>query len=176
MITQLKEIPFKQTSLYGGYFYTLAHMLNNENIIYDKDYYRNINLTSYHKNRLFHKFTNQYSRPLIYLEKSVSIPIYSVAYIQPKYKKLFKFEDYVSVDYYKSYIVEIYLTPNRKHYILLIKNLGGLIVVDSMNDFILEMTEDDFFNEYYPIGYEEFIHKYDGEILNTFDEIKHLVN
>lgn len=181
MIQNIKPILYQQPGIYGGFFYCLANLLNNPSPIAEKSQFVNKPLTNFYRNKYYHKYTNQLSFPKIFLERNVSIPIFSIAYSNPKYQKLFKFDsfDMAYENQYNIYFTEIYLTPKRRHFILLLKDMATtneIYVIDPMDDYIVTMNAEDFFTNYYVIGYDELISKYTGKIYIDEKSISHLID
>ena len=179
-MTEIKPIQFKQDGIKGGFFYALAHLLNNESVINEKHKFVNRPLLNFYKSKTYHKYTGQLSSPEIFLDRTISIPIFSTGFSNPKYRNLFEFEEFYNdmIGLYNVKFVEVFLTPKRMHTILLIKDMSiydEIFVIDSMEDFIIKMNGTEFFNTYYVSSCDELFHKFDGKIYLPYEQISHLI-
>ena len=180
MFKELKTIPYHQGILYGGFFYNLANLLQNSQIVTEVNVYRNKNLTNYYKNYIYHKYTSQKTNPETFIEQQALVNIYPYGLKIEKEKDLFKFNESSNKykEKYKIYFVNVNLTKLRTHEIILIKpmfNPTDLYLLDSMNDYTYSLNKNDFFNEYNVMGFSTFEHKYFNEVTFSFQELSHLI-
>jgi hypothetical protein len=175
------NIPFKQDILYGGFIYCLANFLNNDYILNEKNKYKNINLTYYFKNKLFHRYTDQFTNPLLFIEPKIllkDVYPFSIKGERLKLQFHFNFSSNELKDLYKIYFVDVNLTRMRKHCILVLKSMTdplNIIVVDPRKDYIMQMANDDLFKSYYVMGFSSIEHKYNDDVYYNYDDVSHLI-
>lgn len=178
LIEKIKPISYKQKSHFGGFFYSLANLLNNKNILTELNYFRLNILTTYDKNKIFHKYLKKYLHPTLYIENNTNIELYYNPFRNEEYRNLFNFNEIGDFGKYNIYIVEVFLTPILKHNILVIKHMKDneyIYVIDSLKQFIFKTEASSLFTIYKVIGYDEIIHKQKGKIYFTYNDIKHLI-
>lgn len=180
MITPIKPMPIQQDILYGGFIYALANLLNKKRILTEVSTFRNINVTDYHRNKIYHKYTNQKSQQLTFIQRILQIPLFPFSIKSEREKNLFEFDQYRNSDegLYKVYFIDANLTKLRKHEFIVLKPMdvsNEVIVIDAMQDSILRMDKDSLFNNYYIQGFSILEHKRFDPVYFTEEEIQHLI-
>lgn len=180
MIIKLKEMPIPQETLYGGFIYSLANLLNNRSILVEVSTFKNINVTDFHKNNIYHKYTNQRSQQLDFIQKQIYIPMYPFSIRGEREKGLFLFDEYSlnKKGLYKIYFIDANLTKLRKHDFIVIKPMdvsNEIIVLDPMQDNILKMNSDELFSNYYVMGFSILENKRYDDVYFNEEQILHLL-
>lgn len=180
MITKLKEILIPQTSLYGGFIFSLANLMNNDYILSELSSIKNINFTDFLMNKVYHKYTNQRTFQESFIQKQLLLNIYPASITDQKEKNLFMFDKVTSdkEDLFKVYFIHTNLTKFRKHDFIVLKpsnESGRLISIDPLQNNILELNESDLFNNYYINGFSTIENRnFEDHYLNKKD-ILHLL-
>jgi hypothetical protein len=181
MIQSIKEMPIPQETLYGGFIYSLANLLNNKTILTEVSTFKNINVTDFHKNKIYHKYTNQKSQQITFIQKKLYIPTYPFSIKgSDRETSLFMFDEYSlnKKGTYKIYFIDSNLTKLRKHDFIVIKPMNeanSVYVLDPMQDYILKMASDEFLSNYYVMGFSILENKRYKDVYFSEEEIAHLI-